>query len=117
MPTVLITGASSGLGLEFVHQYSAEGWKVIATCHRPAATAELPVPTGAVHWRTLDITDPGQIAALADEFRAEAIDVLLNNAAIHGPADATASFGQIDIAAWMRVMQINVMAPLKVTEA
>ena len=35
MPTCLITGASRGIGLEFVKQYAADGWTVHATCRRP----------------------------------------------------------------------------------
>ena len=35
MPTVLITGANRGLGLEFVKQYAADGWTVIGTCRNP----------------------------------------------------------------------------------
>ena len=35
MPTVLITGANRGLGLEFVRQYLRDGWRVIATCRKP----------------------------------------------------------------------------------
>ena len=31
MPTVLVTGAGRGLGLEFARQYAADGWRVIAT--------------------------------------------------------------------------------------
>ena len=35
MPTILITGANRGLGLEFSRQYLAEGWQVIAACRNP----------------------------------------------------------------------------------
>lgn len=36
MPSVFVTGSSRGLGLEFVRQYAADGWQVIATCRTPA---------------------------------------------------------------------------------
>ena len=40
-PSVLITGANRGLGLEFARQYAADGWQVIATCRRPSEASEL----------------------------------------------------------------------------
>ena len=35
MPSILITGANQGLGLEFTRQYAADGWHVIACCRTP----------------------------------------------------------------------------------
>ena len=39
--TVLITGANSGIGLEFVRQYADRGWRVIATCRNPDGAEDL----------------------------------------------------------------------------
>ena len=117
MPRVFITGASSGLGLEFARQYAAEGWRVIATSRGGRAFNSLEELVGDVVIRKLDITDDDQIKALAGEFRHEALDVLLNNAAIHGPRDEGASFGALDVAAWLKVLRVNAIAPMKVTEA
>ena len=41
IPTVLISGANRGIGLEFAHQYADRGWRVIATCRKPDAAEEL----------------------------------------------------------------------------
>ena len=41
MPNILITGASRGIGREFVRQYAADGWRVFACCRNPAAAEEL----------------------------------------------------------------------------
>ena len=41
MPSVLITGANRGLGLEFARQYLADGWQVYAACRDPASASEL----------------------------------------------------------------------------
>ena len=39
MPTVVITSASRGIGREFVRQYAADGWRVLATCREPGSAA------------------------------------------------------------------------------
>jgi NAD(P)-dependent dehydrogenase (short-subunit alcohol dehydrogenase family) len=41
MPSVLITGANRGLGLEFARQYLASGWQVYAGCREPSSASEL----------------------------------------------------------------------------
>ena len=117
MPIVLITGARTGLGLEFARQYAASGWKVIATSRRPDAATDLRKIQGDVTIRMLDITNDRQIHAIADEFRGATVDILLNNAAIHGPRDEKASFGALDADAWLQVLRVNAIAPMKITEA
>lgn len=117
MPTILITGASRGLGLEFARAYAAEGWKVIATCRNPGTADELKKLSGDVAVRGLDIVQTEQVQALAAEYAAQSIDVLINNAGTHGPRDASGTFGEMDVAAWLELMRINAMAPLKVAEA
>ena len=117
MPTVLITGASSGLGLEFARQYAAAGWRVIASSRGERGFDALENLAGNVALQKLDITDDNQIKALAWVLRDEAVDVLVNNAAIHGPRDQSASFGSLDVAAWLNVLRVNAIAPMKVTEA
>ena len=62
-PTVLITGANRGLGLEFARQYAADGWRVIATARNPARADELKAL--AVEVAPLDVADPASIDALA----------------------------------------------------
>jgi len=129
MSTVLITGANRGLGLEFVRQYAADGWKVIAACRTPSKAAELQAITKAhknIRVETLDVGDLKSITALAKRLKGEAIDVLINNAGILSGAnpsmsavknDKSQSFGSIDPDAWLQVMRVNVLAPLKITEA
>jgi NAD(P)-dependent dehydrogenase (short-subunit alcohol dehydrogenase family) len=84
-PTVLITGSNRGTGLEFVRQYAARGWNVIATCRRPEAAEELQAMATQhtnVRIDRLDITDHAQVDALAKRYTATAIDVLLKNVAL-----------------------------------
>jgi NAD(P)-dependent dehydrogenase (short-subunit alcohol dehydrogenase family) len=80
MPTVLITGCSSGFGLDTARLFVEKGWNTIATMRHPDP-AVLP-PAGNLRILPLDVTDPASVArAVAD---AQAIfgplDVLVNNA-------------------------------------
>ena len=76
MNTVLITGASSGYGLETARHFHAQGWRVIATMRSPR---EGLLPEG-VRILPLDVTDPGSISAALNA--AGPINVLVNNAGI-----------------------------------
>lgn len=76
MSTVLITGTSSGYGLETARHFHARGWSVIATMRSPRAGL---MPEG-VRILPLDVTDPASIAAALTA--AGPVDVLVNNAGI-----------------------------------
>lgn len=76
MPTVLITGCSSGFGLETAKLFLDKGWNVIATMRKPSADI-LPAADNLTVL-SLDVTDPASIAAALEE--AGDIDVLVNNA-------------------------------------
>jgi NAD(P)-dependent dehydrogenase (short-subunit alcohol dehydrogenase family) len=119
MPSVLVTGANRGLGLEFCRQYAAAGWQVFACCRHPADAHELndlarQSSSGRVLIFALDVRDFDRIAVLAGELRDQPIDVLLNNAGIYGPNKMT--LGQIDYSAWMEVLAVNTLAPLRMAE-
>ena len=58
---VLITGASSGIGLAVAREFSESGWQVVATCSNPAAKPELRA-LACVRVLSLDVTDPESIA-------------------------------------------------------
>ena len=120
MATVLITGTSRGIGLEFVHQYAQDGWHVIACCRHPATVENLnrlaAQYPGHIRIYALDVANYQQIDRLANELANEAIDLLINNAGIYPPSD-DGGFGSIDYAAWIQTLQINTMAPLKMAEA
>lgn len=76
--TILITGSSSGYGLETARHFLAKGWNVIATMREPMSDV-LP-PSDRLRILQLDVTDPASIAAAIEA--AGPIDVLVNNAGI-----------------------------------
>jgi NAD(P)-dependent dehydrogenase (short-subunit alcohol dehydrogenase family) len=114
MPTVLLTGASRGLGLEFARQYAAEGWRVIATARDPEKATTLRAIPGAVESHALDVADLAAAGRLAQRLDAP-IDVLIANAGIAGPRGMSAE--AVEGEAWAEVMRVNVMAPLALAGA
>ena len=130
---VLITGANSGIGLEFTKQYLARGFNVIATHRR----AELP-PTLAdlsAKYKTLlrvekvDVTDIEQVKALAGRLKGVPIDLLINNAGVYNdrgtckPDDdlcagdwTTQNFGKMRYQLLDTILSVNVKGPLLVSE-
>ncbi|MBP1848768.1 SDR family oxidoreductase [Rhizobium halophytocola] len=82
MPNILITGCSSGFGLETAKLFLDRGWSVIATMRRPDAS-QLPVHE-RLRILALDVTDTASIAFAVEE--AGTIDVLVNNAGFGAPA-------------------------------
>ncbi|WP_374658032.1 SDR family oxidoreductase [Phenylobacterium sp.] len=78
MKTVLITGCSSGYGLETARHFHAQGWNVVATMRMPHPEL-LPIDD-RMRVLALDVTDASSIAAALGE--AGPIDVLVNNAGI-----------------------------------
>src|SRR5262249_39588573 len=77
--TVLITGANSGIGLEFTRQYIAKGWDIIVTHRRPEtpkSLADLAAKYGKLRIEKLDVTSVEQVHALAAKLKDVPIDVL-----------------------------------------
>lgn len=120
-PTVLITGANRGIGLEFVNQYSQRGWKVIATARKPADADdlnELAAERNNIIVERLDVTDHAGIDALAEKYKSQPIDVLLNNAGITPKyLSAFRSLNGVDFDMAKRSYDVNALGPLKMAEA
>jgi NAD(P)-dependent dehydrogenase (short-subunit alcohol dehydrogenase family) len=111
MPTVLITGANRGLGLEFARQYAKDGWRVVATARVPEKADGLRRLGPAVAIHALDVSDLAAIAALARRLGGESIDVLIANAGIMGPEVKPAAVDD-EAEAWLETFRVNTMAPL-----
>ncbi len=115
MPTVFISGANRGLGLEFARQYARDGWRVIATSRSLDKAGALRALGSSVAVHALEVTDFAAVAALARALDGESIDVLIANAGIYGPRDMTAA--SIDAAGWGETFRVNTMAPLALAAA
>jgi NAD(P)-dependent dehydrogenase (short-subunit alcohol dehydrogenase family) len=131
--TVLITGANSGIGLEFAKQYAARGWTVIATHRRaeiPRTLTELAKQFTKTRIEQLDVTNIDQAHALATRLGNVPIDVLINNAGVYNdrgkcaPEDEscpgdwnTQRFGNLRYPLFDTIMAVNVKGPLVVSEA
>ena len=114
MPTVMITGASRGLGAEMVRQYAAAGWDVIA-CSRKPDVAAFPTAGARIVQHALDVTDFAAVGQLAAKLAGTRIDVLINNAGIAGRE--AGELKAIDTDVWQHTMLVNALCPLKVAEA
>ena len=116
--TILIVGASRGIGLGLVREYLSRGWRVIATERKPSPDSALGVlakaSDGALSVEAIDINVPTQIDALATRLQGTQLDVLFVNAGIITPEQPIA---QIETEAFTHLMLTNVLSPLRVIEA
>jgi|HubBroStandDraft_5_1064220.scaffolds.fasta_scaffold234888_1 NAD(P)-dependent dehydrogenase (short-subunit alcohol dehydrogenase family) len=130
--TVMITGANSGIGLEFAKEYAAQGWTVIATHRRaepPKSLADLAAKYPKVRVESLDVTNVDQAQKLAAKLAGQPIDVLINNAGVYNdrakcagddegcPGDYSGeSFGTLKYSLLDTIMAVNIKGPLIVSE-
>lgn len=112
MPTILITGANRGLGLELARQYGADGWRVIATARHPGKAEELKALGVAVE--TLEQADEASIRALAARLAGEQFDLLICNAGIYG---SRGSAGEVPADEWLHTLHVNCVAPARLAAA
>ncbi|WP_341313416.1 SDR family oxidoreductase [Paraburkholderia sp. IMGN_8] len=109
MKTVLIVGASRGIGREFVRQYKKSGWRVLATARDGAALdalAELGAETFPV-----DVTAPEEIAALGWKLDGERLDAAVLVSGVYGPR--TEGVETITAEDFDHVMSTNVRGPMQ----
>ena len=108
MPTVLITGANRGLGLEFARQYAADGWSVIGTCRDPDTAGELRAIDG-VRIETLDVADRAAVARFGERLAGATLNLFIANAGVMGGGGA---MGPDYAEEWLETLAINAVAPV-----
>jgi NAD(P)-dependent dehydrogenase (short-subunit alcohol dehydrogenase family) len=120
-PTVLITGANRGIGLEFVQQFSERGWNIIATARTPESADDLNAlakQNNRIVVEQLDVTDFARIDALAAAYKDQPIDILLSNAGITPKyMSAFKRLKGVDFDMALKSMEVNAIAPLRLSSA
>jgi len=109
MPTVLVTGANRGIGLEFARQYSDAGWTVIGTARETSPELhELGVRVEA-----LDQSDADAVAAFAPKISGP-LDLFIANAGTSHPMNTSSAKDARD---WQQMMMVNAIAPYQIGKA
>jgi NAD(P)-dependent dehydrogenase (short-subunit alcohol dehydrogenase family) len=119
-PAVLITGTNRGLGLALATLYARRGWRVIAAAREPEQAADLQAVAQKypnVTVEQLDVAKNEQIAALAQKYQGQPIDVLINNAGLLGERDKQSFSQTLDYATFEDMLRVNSYAPLLVSQA
>src|SRR5690606_21074466 len=120
-PTVFITGANRGIGLEFVRQYADRGWTVIATARNPDGADELKAlakENPRIVIEQLDVTEHARIDELADKYSDRPIDLLLSNAGkTPRYASAFKPTAGVDYGEARQSFEVNALGPLKLIAA
>src|SRR2546423_1469575 len=118
MKTVLVTGANRGIGLEFVKQYVASSFRVIACCRDPQSATSLMQLVEAnpakIILMQIDMSNFAEIEHLGKKLEDEAIDILINNAGLYGSEN---EFGAINSKEWLELLKVNTMGPVLLAQA
>ena len=118
-PTLVLTGASRGIGHATVKRFSRAGWRVI-TCSRQAFSDKCPWPSGPEDHIQVDLSDPDNLGLAVADIR-ERLDkeggmlqALVNNAGISPKDDAGQRLDSLTtpMHAWRQVFQVNFFAPI-----
>lgn len=113
--TVFITGSSTGMGRELVHQLAARGWNVAATMRDPSKADRGFAALDAVHVIRADVTDDESVRTAVEEAndRFGPIDALINNA---GYAE-TGTLEEVSLERWRAQYETNVFGVVRVIDA
>ena len=115
--TMLLTGASRGIGHAAVKRFSSAGWRVI-TCSRHGFPEDCPWEMGPEDHIKVDLSDPADTTAAIEEVRSRLqdgrLEALVNNAGISPKLAGGGRMGTIetDLRDWQKVFAINFFAPV-----
>jgi NAD(P)-dependent dehydrogenase (short-subunit alcohol dehydrogenase family) len=115
--TLLLTGASRGIGHATVKRFSSAGWRVI-TCSRHAFPEQCPWAAGPEDHIQVDLADADDTFSAINEIKqrldTSQLDALVNNAAVSPKADGGRRLGSIDttVDTWEHVFRVNFFAPI-----
>ena len=109
-PTVVVTGASRGIGLSFCRYYQAQGFEVYAVCRQASQELET---LGVQVIDGVDVAQDAGIARLRKKLKHVNIDLLINNAGIL----RNEILGNIDKSSIRQQFEVNALAPVMITEA
>lgn len=119
MATILITGASRGIGFQMTRQYCEDGDSVLACCRNSGsadALNELAAGSdGRITVIDMDVSDPDSIESAAKAIGDQPIDALINNAGATGGGHQ--SFDDMDFDDWIDTFKVNTIAPFRVARA
>jgi NAD(P)-dependent dehydrogenase (short-subunit alcohol dehydrogenase family) len=117
MATVMIVGATRGIGLELVKQYAGEGNTIIA-CARDKGAAdqldEVAASADNISVEQLDVSDPASIEAAKAAIGDQPVDTLIIVAGVTG--GGRQSLDDMDIEEWHRTLDANTIGPLLVAK-
>jgi len=116
--TILLIGASRGLGCAMAAEYLTRGWNVVGTVRGAARTLLHDLADKSenrVEIETVDICEPDQVAALRARLSGRVFDVLFVNAGVtNNPSETIAD---VTTQEFVRVMVTNALSPMRVIEA
>ena len=118
-PTILIIGASRGLGHAMAAEFLTKGWNVVGTVRAGPRTKLQDLAEehqGRVQIETLDINERDQITALRERLSGRVLEMLFVNAGVT-THDQHVHIGDVTTEEFMRVMVTNALSPMRAIEA